>query len=307
MPEEKKYLPQFDKDNGYVVSDRDYDVCRGPNKSVVTCKEIQKVLLDMLIELDRVFRKNNVPYALAFGGALGVYNYHGFIPWDDDSDIVIMHEDLPKAIEALKNDLSDEYYFDCYETDEMYNVFYPTIKVRKKNTYIKESVEFFMRNRCASGNGIFIDIVTMMGVAPNKKEQFKYVKRAKWNAFKYSCLDMVGHNSKKIKRRMKEMEQEVFEKYKDSNMIGQTPIIPYQDKGGGEISFPKEIILPFNECEFEGHMFYSFNNIEKFCQLFYKNDPLKKWENNEWVDKYPLKKRKPDHYSFVNLYGVEKK
>lgn len=40
-------------------------------------------------EMNRVCRKNNIPYALHAGDALGVINYKGFIPWDDDIDLAI--------------------------------------------------------------------------------------------------------------------------------------------------------------------------------------------------------------------------
>ena len=249
-----KNSPLFDLENGYIVSDENYYVCKGPNKSKITTKEVQKVLFEMVLELDRVFRKNNVGYALAFGSSLGLYNYHGFIPWDDDVDIAIMYEDLPKVIEALNNDLSSDYYFDCYEQNKKYNVFFPTIKVRKKNTEIKERVDFVMKNRIKGHNGLFIDIVALMGVNPILKKQYKLVKKAKRNVLVYSVLDIFGIQNKFIMEKMKKIEKETYEKYDDSEMIGQSPIIPYQDKSGGYIAYPRDIILPFKEYDFNGHM-----------------------------------------------------
>jgi len=42
--------------------------------------EYQKILLDILIELDRICRKNDIEYALSYGTTLGVLNFGGFIP-----------------------------------------------------------------------------------------------------------------------------------------------------------------------------------------------------------------------------------
>ena len=84
-----------------------------------------------MVEIDRICRKNNIPYALAFGSALGLYNYQGFIPWDDDADIAIDYFDIPRLAAAFKKDLSDEFEFTCYEADERCNVLIPTFKVKK--------------------------------------------------------------------------------------------------------------------------------------------------------------------------------
>ena len=79
---------------------------KGNNHKV---KELQTLILNGLLEIDRICRKNNIPYALGFGSALGLVNYQGFIPWDDDADVVINYFDIPRFIEAFKKDLSDKY------------------------------------------------------------------------------------------------------------------------------------------------------------------------------------------------------
>ena len=43
----------------------------------------------------------------------------------------------------LLKDLGDNFTFDCYETDERYNVLVPTMKVKRKDTYLKEKLVYF--------------------------------------------------------------------------------------------------------------------------------------------------------------------
>ena len=55
--------------------------------SKVTVRQLQMELLKIMDEIHRVCEKNNIPYCLIAGSALGICNYKGFIPWDDDMDI----------------------------------------------------------------------------------------------------------------------------------------------------------------------------------------------------------------------------
>ena len=65
--------------------------------------------MKLILELDRICRKNNIGYALCFGSALGLYNYGGFIPWDDDMDVAIDYFDVPRLVEALKERFGGEW------------------------------------------------------------------------------------------------------------------------------------------------------------------------------------------------------
>ncbi len=68
----------------------------------LTLKETQNVLLDMLTEMDRVCRENGLHYSLAYGTLLGAIRHKGFIPWDDDVDIVMPRPDYEKLYELVK-------------------------------------------------------------------------------------------------------------------------------------------------------------------------------------------------------------
>ncbi len=73
----------------------------------------QEMALGILHEVDQVCRKNSIDYFLAYGSLLGAVRDKGLIPWDYDIDIWVKGIDIKRLIEALKRDLSKDYYFVC--------------------------------------------------------------------------------------------------------------------------------------------------------------------------------------------------
>ena len=65
-------------------------------------KKIQKDELGVLESFDEVCKKKGVLYSLAFGNLLGAIRHKGFIPWDDDVDIIMDHKNYEKLVESEK-------------------------------------------------------------------------------------------------------------------------------------------------------------------------------------------------------------
>ena len=51
-------------------------------------KELQKLTLDLIIEFDAFCQKNDIKYVLGGGSMLGAIRHKGFIPWDDDMEMI---------------------------------------------------------------------------------------------------------------------------------------------------------------------------------------------------------------------------
>ena len=278
----------------YVIDQKSYVLGKDKKGTVHYIKEVQEVVFPIILEIDRVCRKNNIPYALGFGSCLGLYNYQGFIPWDDDADIVFNYEDLDRLVEAFKKDLSPDFVFDCYEVDNRYNILQPTIKVKnKKGPTMVDFNHKRMPDRIHSSDGFFVDMVALVNV-PDLKTLKKHINKSRRRLISYFVKDFIFNKDPlKLKAKMKQEEKENNLKYKDSNYVTQTMILPFPSPKNN--LFPKEMLYPFKEYMFNGHMLYSFNDVEGFIKLFFGKESLKRFDGEKYVDDFPVNKRKALH------------
>lgn len=94
-------------------------------------RDIQLANLALLKELAYVCEKNNFKYILDAGTLLGAIRHTGFIPWDDDIDILMFREDYEKIVSAFKNTTRDSDIYAEYHRDKNTNSQY-FIKIKHK-------------------------------------------------------------------------------------------------------------------------------------------------------------------------------
>lgn len=285
-----------------IAKDKDYTV--KIRSGTLSLAELQKVLLEIMDEIHRVCVKNNIRYGLIAGSALGIVNYGGFIPWDDDIDVAVLREDWPRFLEALRRDLAEDYYFQCFETDTRYNTFInPSMKIRKRGTYIREKHPL-VRNRCKSGDGVFVDVV----VYDNVNENNFIDQRARWVTRLLLplavLLDNLGINPVRIKAFNLRHAYAYSRRCENSRLISQPVSVPFE-RIGREPVFDKTDVLPFRPYPFEGRTYYSYNHIEPIMRKWYGENCLKRQTANGYEDPLPEKRRTAKHIRDVNLHGEQ--
>jgi lipopolysaccharide cholinephosphotransferase len=125
-------------------------------------KELQRVLLDIYCDVAEVCKKYNLRVLLGGGSCLGAVRHKGFIPWDDDIDLVMPRSDYNKLLEVFEKELGENYHLvDLLKTHSGHKSF---SKIMKKNTTFIETVT----NVNISPTGIFIDIFPLEFLPDNR-------------------------------------------------------------------------------------------------------------------------------------------
>lgn len=116
-------------------------------------KRLQHIELQTMRKFDAVCRQYHLRYTLTSGTLLGAIRHHGFIPWDDDVDILMTRHDFERLRQVPTNAWGDRYFYQSYHTDPHYK--YPYDKLRVNNTYFGEEA---LLGTGIQHNGVFIDI-----------------------------------------------------------------------------------------------------------------------------------------------------
>ena len=122
----------------------------------------QQLALNTLIEFHRVCEEYNINYQIAYGSLLGAIREGGQIPWDYDVDVFVPFEEKDRLITALKESLSDEYYFYCPEVDSKCRHFVMRVAPKGYKT-----------------EALHVDVFYVIGSPDNLKERIRFQKKIK--------------------------------------------------------------------------------------------------------------------------------
>ena len=126
-------------------------------------KEHQSVMYEMLKEVARICRKNNITYMLFAGTMLGAVRHKGFIPWDDDLDILMLRREYEKFLKIAEKDLNLEKYYLQKEFSPHWPMFFS--KLRCNGT---ACIERYVPKDEDTHMGVYIDIFPCDNLHENK-------------------------------------------------------------------------------------------------------------------------------------------
>ncbi len=125
-------------------------------------RPLQLKMLEMLTLVGDILTRNGIRWWLQGGTLLGAVRHGGFIPWDDDMDIDVLKEDVPRMLEVLRQELPPQ-----YEVPEPPR-HTPIYKVRLSDSFFVEYADDFS---LPYNKGIYIDIFPQ-GPAPSVSRKF---------------------------------------------------------------------------------------------------------------------------------------
>jgi lipopolysaccharide cholinephosphotransferase len=267
---------------------------------------LKECLIEMYLDVAAVCEKHGLCIMLGGGSALGAVRHQGFIPWDDDLDLLMPRSDYEKLAGVFQDELSEKYTLVAPNRPEPAKARFP--KIIKKNTTLKELTDL----DSDLPSGIFLDIFILENVPGNPV--LRSIKGILCSGLMYmsSCAYWYEHGGDAVRRYMCGTTEGAKE-YRKRRTIGKIcSLIPshrrfnmvdravrYKKETGllgiptgrkhyfGEI-LPTSVYLPVTDGTFEGHNVKIPGGYDKYLRNLYGNymeiPPVEKRERHLIVE-----------------------
>ena len=239
-------------------------------KEKLTLEECRKISLDILIDVADFCERNGITYFLSVGTLLGAIRHKGYIPWDDDIDIMMPRPDYNRLLneydgkyKVLKPSVGMLYYAKVYDPD--------TEKYEADTDYHKyEAI------------GVDIDVFPLDGIVNDEKiidrlykrecflelllrlsNQPIFLRKNPLKAINRIIPRIIG--SRNLVRLIEKNAQTY--RYEDSDYVIRMRWSPNGFTG----ALPKEVYEK-DYAEFEGHTFCIPKGYDTFLRAFFGDD-----------------------------------
>lgn len=153
----------------------------------ISLQELREIQLNILLEVHNFCEERNLRYSLGGGTLLGAVRHKGYIPWDDDIDIMMPRPDYERFIKEFVG-YRPHLICGCFENDK--NWVFPFTKLSDNRTLIEE-------NGTIRESGIDIDIFPIDGLPSSSKDLDKHILKIEFlkRAISYNKEPFRIHNS----------------------------------------------------------------------------------------------------------------
>lgn len=165
-------------------------------------KEVWAIQLDLLVEFDRVCKKHGIKYFASGGTMLGAVRHKGYIPWDDDIDLMMMRSEYNKLCKVASKAFSHPYFFQTEYTD------HGSLRghAQLRNSLTTAILQSEKDKKYSFNQGIFIDIFPLDAVTEDEQafqEQYKRVMSLRKKIFRYASLTTRYYEPEKMTFKLK--------------------------------------------------------------------------------------------------------
>ena len=139
-------------------------------REIKDLNELKSIELEIMKKIHYFCVENDIKYFLSYGTLIGAIRHKGFIPWDDDIDILLPRPDYNKFVELFPKYAVDN---DIYLTNNKTNpvLIRPYSKVCDART-----VQYEPKYKDPDPRGVFVDVWPLDGLPKNPIKRFFYTK-----------------------------------------------------------------------------------------------------------------------------------
>lgn len=237
-------------------------------KKKVSLAEMRRIQLDILEKVDVFCRKNNLRYSLGGGTLLGAIRHKGYIPWDDDVDIMMPRPDYEtflRSFDGLYQHLVLQHYKNspsCMKT---------FAKIYDDRTVLVEKIQ-----KC----GVYIDVFPIDGL-PSELELPGYIEEINscarwlyrttnilafdkniWHIIKYFIRRVIDPSRSDVVRKL----EECLTKYPfDSSEFAGAIVGRYAEKE----HMKADVFKSFINVSFENKVFMAISDYDSYLKKHY--------------------------------------
>ncbi|MDR0199270.1 MAG: LicD family protein [Streptococcaceae bacterium] len=268
----------------------------------ISTEKVRALQLDMVSYIDGICRDAGIDYSLAAGSLLGSIKYQGYIPWDDDIDIMLTRPNYEKLMKALMTDLPDVYQLSYYKACETY---LPFAKLYDARTTYKSRLDHLNPVR-----GVFIDIFPIDSLPndPAIRKHFKssiqyavtnlitscdhglaYASSEHWY-YALAKLILWAPSHRRNRGNWQELAEEADLTMQAHNTLPDSDYCNYvYNPRGKSGNFPKSLFERYEDCPFEGLTLRRLTDYDAYLtELYgdYKRTPKPHEQHNHSYYRY---------------------
>ena len=144
------------------------------NEQPLTLEEVHKETLVILKKIISICDELKINYFLAYGSLIGAVRHQGFIPWDDDLDLIMLRPDYEKFKAYCSSHEAEMFPFKLLGRHNTPDYPYAI------NRFCDLRYEMVSQNAPDAGMGMFIDIYPFDGAGNDEQEVYKKIGKKKW-------------------------------------------------------------------------------------------------------------------------------
>ncbi len=247
----------------------------------LTLHELQQVSLNLLLDVHQFCDAHKIKYSIAYGTLIGALRHKGFIPWDDDIDIIMMRDEYERFIKIYQDD-----YYKLIPGKDLANHYHVVISDNSTQLVFNKNTanDYFYKG------GLWVDVFPIDSV-PDKTSEYRSLMR---KIHLMAGLEQASQYKKNIYRTLPYYLLKPF-----SGLFGKKAldlILSYNNKSTSNVanlslyylnypSFPAKYMDVFVDVEFEGVKFKAMKHYDEFLKGIY----------GDYMQLPPLEERIPRH------------